>query len=229
MPLDQNSHQTVTCLGVSAFQCMCAFLCPKCDNFACLHSRQDQNELQVKRWFFAKIGIFCKSIAGPLSEAKTHWVVNWLHLLKQLNFVSRHTIQLLRTTVSGGTFCHSSNILGCMHCFWLFTLWFIDEDQTVLSLFSHTALTVLLFVQNPYAIFAHILQHYHDFQNNVTIFPSVVQAYTQPYSFGGRIKLIIYHIRHELSVTIHEITTSCLYIVPITTSLKQLYFGSFSI
>ena len=45
------------------------FLCPKCDNFACLHIRQDQNELHLKRWFFAKIGIFCKSIAGPLSEA----------------------------------------------------------------------------------------------------------------------------------------------------------------
>ena len=36
----------------------------------------------------------------------------------------------------------------------------------------------------------------------------VVQAYTQPYSFGGRIKLIICQIRHELSVTIHEISTT---------------------
>ena len=32
--------------------------------------------------------------------------------------------------------------------------------------------------------------------------------YTQPYSFGGRIKLIICQIRHERSVTIHEISTS---------------------
>ena len=38
--------------------------------------------------------------------------------------------------------------------------------------------------------------------------PSVVQAYTQPYWFGGRIKLIICQIRHELSVTIHEISAS---------------------
>ena len=44
---------------------------------------------------------------------------------------------------------------------------------------------------------------------SVAILPSVVQAYTQPYSFGGRIKLIICQIRHELSVTIHEIRTSC--------------------
>ena len=41
--------------------------------------------------FFAKIGIFCMSIAGPLSEAKTHWMVNWLQLLNQLNIVWRYT------------------------------------------------------------------------------------------------------------------------------------------
>ena len=38
--------------------------------------------------------------------------------------------------------------------------------------------------------------------------PSVVQAYTQTYSFGERIKLIICQIRHKLSVTIHEISSS---------------------
>ena len=55
-------------LGASAFQCMrVGFLCPKCDNFACLHTRQDQNEFHLKRWlFFAKICISCKSIVGPL-------------------------------------------------------------------------------------------------------------------------------------------------------------------
>ena len=37
---------------------------------------------------------------------------------------------------------------------------------------------------------------------------SVVQAYTQPYLFGGRIKLIICQIRQELSFTIQEISTS---------------------
>ena len=93
-------------LGASPFQCMRAgFFCPKCDNFACLHTRQNQNELQLKRWFFfAKIGSFCKSIARPL--------------------------------------------------------------------------------------------------------PSVAQAYTQqPYSFGGRIKLIICQIRHGICITIHEVST----------------------
>ena len=93
-------------LGVLVFQCMSAgFLCPKCDNFACLHTRQDQMSfIWEDDFFFAKIGIFCNSIAGPL--------------------------------------------------------------------------------------------------------PSVVQAHTQPYSFGGRIKLIICQVRHELSVTIHEIRFS---------------------
>ena len=38
--------------------------------------------------------------------------------------------------------------------------------------------------------------------------PSVAEAYTQPYSFGGRLKLIICQIWHELSVTIHEISTN---------------------
>ena len=73
---------------------------------------------------------------------------------------------------------------------------------------EHMELTVHVFFQNPYEIFAHTLQHYHDFQSNVAIFVSVVQAYTQPYSFGGRIKLTICQIRHELSVTIHEVSTS---------------------
>ena len=60
-------------LGAFVFQFVrTGFLCPNCNNFACLHIRQDQRELHLKRWFFfAKIGIFCKSIAGPLSEAYT--------------------------------------------------------------------------------------------------------------------------------------------------------------
>ena len=147
-------------LGASAFQCMRAgFLCPKYDNFACLHTGQDQNELHLRRWFFfffAKIGIFCKSIVGPLSEAKTHWMINWLQLLNRLNIVWHHTKQglyaqfvsmmspkysivendgelmLMRFT---HTFFHSSNILGYTHCFWLFTLWFIYEDASFFHLF----------------------------------------------------------------------------------------------
>ena len=43
---------------------------------------------------------------------------------------------------------------------------------------------------------------------SAAILPIVVQAYLQSYSFGGSIKLIICQIRHELSVTIHDISTS---------------------
>ena len=43
---------------------------------------------------------------------------------------------------------------------------------------------------------------------SVAIFLSVVQAYTQPYLFGRRIKLSIFQIRYDLSVTIYKISTS---------------------
>ena len=76
MPLDQNPHQTVTRFGCGCFSMHACggFLCPKCVYFACSHIRQDQNELHLKKlfFFFAKIGIFCKSITGPLSEAYTN-------------------------------------------------------------------------------------------------------------------------------------------------------------
>ena len=104
MSLDQIPHQTVTRFGCVGFLIYaCGFFVPQMRQLCLfIYTRQDQNELHLKRWFFfAKIGVFCKSIAGPLSE-----------------------------------------------------------------------------------------------------------AYTQPYSFGGRIKLIICQIRHGLSVTIHEISTS---------------------
>ena len=43
------------------------------------------------------------------------------------------------------------------------------------------------------------------------VFPKVVEAYIQSYSFGGRIKLIICQIRHEPSVTTYEISTLLLF------------------
>ena len=52
IPLDQNPHQTVTRFG--------------CDNFACLHTRQDQNGLHLKRCLF-----FLKS-ASSVSRSLAH-------------------------------------------------------------------------------------------------------------------------------------------------------------
>ena len=140
-------------LGAPAFQCMRAgFLCPKCENFACLHTRQYQNELHVKR--SAKSASSISRTQAHLAKRKRIWMVNWLQL---------------------------------------FTLWLIE-------LRSYGADSAFLL--------QHIVQYYHDFHSNVEIFPSVVQVYKQPYSFGGKIKLIICQIRHELSITINEISTS---------------------
>ena len=42
-------------LRASRFQCTHAgFLCPKCDNFACLNTRQDQNVLHLKNCCFCQ-------------------------------------------------------------------------------------------------------------------------------------------------------------------------------
>ena len=52
MYLDQNPHQTVPrfgCGGFSMYASIHTYMSPKWDNFACLHPRQDQNELHLKR------------------------------------------------------------------------------------------------------------------------------------------------------------------------------------
>ena len=137
--------------------CMRVFCAPKCDNFICLLTRQDQNVLHLKRWFFfSEIVIFCKSIVGPLSEAKTHWMVNWLQLLNQLNFVWRYIkvffckIRLNDVSevfncwerrwidVDGASHTLYATVaifLGVRTVFWLFTLWFIYEDASFFHFF----------------------------------------------------------------------------------------------
>ena len=225
MPLDQNLHQTVTrfgCVGFSMYAC--EFPVPQMRQFSLftypLRSKWASSEKMI--FFFAKVGIFCKSIAGPLSEAKTYWVVNWLQLLNQLSFVWLWRQGLYAKFVS--IMSRKCSIIENDDKLMLRALhpYFLPQKQYSLCVgfgFSRFGLidkvaTFLYFfhkitnIRNPYAIFARILQHYDDFQNNVGIFPNVVQAYTQPYSFGGRIKLIICQIRQELSVTIHVISIS---------------------
>ena len=163
-----------------------------CDNFACLHTRQNRHLL----------------IAGPLSEAKKHWVVNWLQLLNQLNIVWRHTkgfmqnsslwwlrkVQLLRSMVKWcwwrftHTFSHSSNIIGCTHLVYRWGWWsriYAADSAKIRTQFSHTFCNITI-------IFRVISQY----------FPALFKRIHK-----GRIKLIIYKIRHELSVTTHEIST----------------------
>ena len=83
--------------------CWRVFGNPKCDNFACLHTRQDQNELRLKRWcFFAKIGIFCKScvsrqtifFTAAVAAAASSSSLSSL-LLKSLHFI--HLRSCIRT------------------------------------------------------------------------------------------------------------------------------------
>ena len=70
-------------------------------------------------------------------------------------------------------------------------------DQKITVIFKFRELRILCWRTCLLYTLTIALQHYHDFQSNVAIFPSVVQAYTQPYSFGGRIKLIICQIRYD--------------------------------
>ena len=91
---------------------------------------------------YSKIGTFCKSLAGPLSEAKTHWMVGQLtttpepiglcmasyqDLYAKYASIISPAYQLLWTTVNWWcwwrfthTFCYSSNIFGAYTLFLAF-------------------------------------------------------------------------------------------------------------
>ena len=59
---------------------------------------------------------------SDVSEMFNCWERRWI----DVNGAS-HTLSV--------TFCHSRNILVCTYCFWLFTLWFIDEDASFFQFF----------------------------------------------------------------------------------------------
>ena len=157
MPLDQNSHQTVTRFGRVGFSMYaCGFSVSQMRQF-CLFTYPPRSKWasSEKMIFFAKIGVYCKSIAGPLSEAITHWMVDWLQLLNQMNFVWRHTkvfmqysyqwclrnVQLLRTTANWcwWHFTHTLSATAAIFWFWLFTLWFVDKNATFFHFFHKIA------------------------------------------------------------------------------------------
>ena len=48
MPVRQYEHQTVTRLRLVIQRLRAGFICPKCEKFAYLHTRQDQSELHLK-------------------------------------------------------------------------------------------------------------------------------------------------------------------------------------
>ena len=162
---DQNPHQTVTqfrCVGFSMYAC--EFSVSQTRQFPLLtyppRSKWASSEKMV--FFFAKIGIFCKSIAGPFSEAKT------LQLLNQLNFVWHHTKVFMQNLLMMSPKCSIVENDGELMLMTLHTD-FLPQQQysrlyalflafyalvyrwvcQFLSLFSqdneHTELTVLLF------------------------------------------------------------------------------------
>ena len=76
MPLNQNPHQTVIRFGCVSFSMIaCGFSVSQMLHF-CLFTYPPKAKLTSSEniIFFPKVGICCKSIAGPLSEAKMHWL-----------------------------------------------------------------------------------------------------------------------------------------------------------
>ena len=159
------------------------FLYPKCDNFACLHTRQDQNELHMKRWFF------CRSQAPLVKRKHIGWSIgfnywtNWtlygiiprslykIHLndvSEMFNCWERRWIEVdgAATAAIFSIFINALFLASHALVYW----W----ECQFLSLFSqdneHTELTVILCFQNPYAIFAHNL-------HNITMIFKVISQY----------------------------------------------------
>ena len=138
------------------------------------------------RLFNICVRVFCASNVTILSvyipaKIKISFIWNNFILRKStssLDFVQRHTkvfmqnsfqwcpqnVQLLRTTVYWcwwrfmHSFCHSSNILGRTHCFWLFTLWFIDEDAS----FSHTFCNITMILKGISQYFPMLFKRIHN-------------------------------------------------------------------
>ena len=176
-------------------------------------------------------GIFYKSIASRLREAKTRWMVNCLLLLNQLNFVGRHTKVFMQNS---SQWC-LRNVLrrwidvdGASHT--LSGTAAIFSDVCIVFGFSRFGLSMRM--PASFFHFFHKItnirswrcfsfskirtQFSHTFCNITMIFkvmsqyfPVFGQAYTQPYSFGGRIKLIICQIRHKLRVTLDSGPNKC--------------------
>ena len=56
-----------------------------CDNFACLHTWQDRNELHLKKWFF-----FLSKSASSVSRSQAHFPALFKHI-SQPNYLSNQT------------------------------------------------------------------------------------------------------------------------------------------
>ena len=173
------------------------FRCLKCDNFGCLHTRQDRNELHLKIWYFLS-----KSATSAAKRKRMEWSIafnSWTNfelcmasyqglyakfvsMMSPNCWIVENDSELMLMTLHTH-FLSQQQYSRVYALFWAFHALVYQWGCQLLSLFfsqdnEHTERTVLLFFQNPYAIFSHILQHCRDFRRNVEIFPSVVQACT---------------------------------------------------
>ena len=228
MPLNQNPVTRFGCVGFSTYAC--GFSVPQMRQFCLLtyppRSKWASSEKMILLPTYFWLTSVSRSQAHLAKRKRIGWSIgfnsstNWTlygviprSLCKiRLNYISEMFNYWERRWIDvdgdSRTLSATAAVFSIVRTVFGFHRW----GCQFLSLFAqdneHTEQTVFLFFQNPYAIFAHILQYYHGFQSNFAIFPSLVQAYTQLYSFGGRIKLIICQTEYELSVTIHEISTS---------------------
>ena len=93
MPLDQNLHQTVTRLGCVGFSMYaCGFFVPQIRQF-CLFTKPPRSDWasSEKMIFFAKIAIFCKSIAGPLPSVFKRIHNQFVRRKDKTNYLSNQT------------------------------------------------------------------------------------------------------------------------------------------
>ena len=137
MPLDQNLHQTVTrfgCVGFSMYYCgfsapqmrqFCLFTYPPISKWVSSEkmSRSHTNLAKLKLlWWSISFNSWTNrkfvSMMSPKCSIVENEMFKWWWRFKH-------------------TFCHSSNIIGCTHSFWLFTLWFIDEDASFFHFFHN--------------------------------------------------------------------------------------------
>ena len=177
MQLDQYPQQTLThfgCVGYSMYACR--FSVPQMRQFyiyTYIPSKIKMSFIWKDVFFFAKIGIFCKSMAGQLhSVVQAH--------TQPYSFGGR--IKLI--------ICQIRHEL-CITIHEISTCWKKKLDGgsiTKLQLFDVFFAKIGIFCESIAGLLS--------------------EAYTQPYSFRGRITLISCQIRHELGVNIYEISTS---------------------
>ena len=149
MLLNQNLHQTGTrfkCADFSMYACR--FSVPQMRQF-CLftYAPRSKRASSEKTIFFTKIGIFRMSFDDPLSEnaldgqlASTPESIGLWCMASYQGLYAKFTLLMspkcsiveddgeLMLMALHAHFLLQQHILECTLCFWIFTLWFTDED-----------------------------------------------------------------------------------------------------